>query len=238
MSYGVLEELRGGLIVSCQVLKEDGLDAYRYKGRKLFGKLFILAMAKAAELGGAKGLRIDGPPNLRAVKEVTRLPVIGIYKRRYPGYDVYITPTYREAEAVAKAGAEIIALDFTERPRPRGEKAEEIVKRLKNEYGVLVMADISTFKEGLRAYEAGVDLVATTLSGYTSYTRPKEGPDLELVRELASAIDVPVVAEGRIRCPEDALNALKAGAYAVVVGTAITRPHKIVESFVKKMKEF
>jgi len=238
VSRDVLARIKGGLIVSCQLLEEDKLDIYEYKGRKIFDLYFILAMAKSAEIGGAKGLRIDKPDNIRAVKEVVNLPVIGIYKRKYPGYKVYITPTYEEAKAVAEAGADIVAMDFTRRVRPKGEKAEDILKRIKREYDVLIMADISTLEEGKRAYEAGADLIATTLSGYTAYTKPPKGPDLALIRELTESVEAPIVAEGRIGEPRDALEALKAGAYAVVVGTAITRPHKIVEKFVKAMEEF
>jgi N-acylglucosamine-6-phosphate 2-epimerase len=151
--------------------------------------------------------------------------------RAAPGCeDVYITPRLADAQAVADAGADIIAVDATNRPHPEGTAADHL-RRVKQATGKLVMADISTEDEAMAAQEAGADVVSTTLSGYTPYSPQQEGPDLELVRRLALRLRIPIVAEGRIATPEEAREALDAGAFAVVVGGAITRPQQITRRF-------
>jgi len=224
-----LDRTRGGLIVSCQ--SEEGTPFHKTE--------FMVAFALAAKMGGAVGIRTNGPRYIRAIRRAVGLPIIGIYKRRYSGYEVYITPTKREAEIVARAGADVIAIDATNRRRPRNTELGELIHYIKDELGLPVMADISTLEEGLKALELGADIIATTLSGYTEYTKDKlrEGPDLELVRKLTAEINAPVIAEGRYWYPNEVCEALKAGAHAVVVGTAITRPHKIVERFVQEIKK-
>jgi putative N-acetylmannosamine-6-phosphate epimerase len=163
-----------------------------------------------------------------------QVPVIGIIKREVPGFEVYITPEFGDAQQVAAAGAQIIALDATDRPRPGEYGFPDLVWRIHEELGLPVMADISTLDEGVAAAGAGADLVATTLSGYTSDTSDRsDGPDIELVRRLSDTIETPVVCEGRIHSPKQAEAALEAGAYAVVVGTAITAPIWITEQYVK-----
>jgi len=142
-----------------------------------------------------------------------------------------ITPGFAEAAALAGAGATCIALDATVRSRPDGTTSADLIRRIHDELGVLVMADIATFDEGVAAARTGADAVATTLSGYTDYTPKTEAPDLDLVRRLSEALDVPVVAEGRYYTPDLAAQAIDAGAYAVVVGTAITRPHIVTGWF-------
>lgn len=220
----VLEALRGGLIVSCQAAGENPLT----------GADMMAKMARAAEMGGAVGIRANGPEDVRAIRAAVDLPVIGLYKQDHPGFDVYITPTWSAAGEVIEAGAEIVALDGTERPRPGGETLKDLIERIHGA-GRLVMADISTLEEGVRAAELGADLVGTTLSGYTPYSPQQEGPDLALVEALARKIAVPVIAEGRYWTPEDVNAALERGAFAVVVGTAITNPWKITERFVGKL---
>jgi len=233
---GVLERLRRKLIVSCQVNEEEPIYPIVYRGERLYGPRFIVALAKQAEIGGAGGLRIEGPENIEAVSSFVKLPIIGLWKRKYPDSDVVITPTYREAEAVVKAGADVVALDATTRRRPLGEVLGEIIKRIRREYGVEVIGDVSTLEEGVMAEEEGVDAVATTLAGYTPYSRLTAGPDLELVRRLSEVLSIPVICEGRVRNPDDAARAFEAGAYAVVVGTAITRPYLVVREFVKRIE--
>ena len=224
-----LDKTGNGLIVSCQ--SEKGTPFHRTD--------FMVAFALAAEMGGAVGIRTNGARYVRAIKKAVGLPIIGIYKRLYPGYDVYITPTKREAEAVARAGADVIAIDATLRPRPKNTDLQKLIHYIKEELGLPVMADISTLEEALRALELGADIVATTLSGYTEYTkdRLKKGPDLELVKSIAEEVKAPVIAEGRYWYPSEVCEALKAGAHAVVVGTAITRPHKVIERFVQEIKK-
>lgn len=187
------------------------------------------AMAKAAEMGGAAGIRANGPEDIRAIRESVRLVIIGIYKIQLPSYPVYITPTFESAREVAKAGADIIACDATLRERPV--PFEELVKMIHNELGLKVMADVSTKEEGLRAAEVGADLVATTLSGYTPYSPQKKGPDIALIRELARSLQLPIVGEGRFRYPWQVRKAFQEGAYAVVVGNAITNPISITRWF-------
>jgi N-acylglucosamine-6-phosphate 2-epimerase len=216
----VLRRLRGGLVVSCQAPATDPLH----------GPMFMAAMARAAVLGGAVGIRADGPADVQAVRQAVDVPVIGLWKQGAEG--VYITPTVDHARAVAEAGAEIVAIDATGRPRPDRSTVPDLVTGLRRTHRCLVMADVSTIEEGAAAAAAGADLVATTLSGYTPYSRRRPGPDLGLVAALAAEVEVPVVAEGRIATPQEARAALDAGAWAVVVGGAITRPQLITARFV------
>jgi N-acylglucosamine-6-phosphate 2-epimerase len=195
----------------------------------------MAVMAKAAQAGGAAGIRANGVGDIIAIRSAVNLPVIGIYKEDLPGFDVRITPSLKRAREVAAAGAEIIALDATQRPHLDGLDLPERIRTIHQELGCLVMADISTLEEGLNAEIAGADLIATTLSGYTEYSPAQDGPDLILVERLAEKLKMPLVAEGRIVTPEQAREALRLGAFAVVVGGAITRPQRITEQFVRKM---
>ncbi|AWV33421.1 MULTISPECIES: N-acetylmannosamine-6-phosphate 2-epimerase [Paenibacillus] len=210
-----------GLIVSCQALEHEPLH----------GGDTMAKMARAAVQSGAIGIRTNGVPDIVAIKKEVNVPVIGLIKRDIPGSAIFITPTLDEVKAIVSAKAEIIALDVTNR-----EERLESVKPL-IEYahlrGVLVMADISTFEEGLAAEKLGVDFIGTTLSGYTPYSTQQEGPDLVLIQQLSGSVNIPVVAEGRIWTPEDAAKAKNAGASYVVVGSAITRPQLITSRYVK-----
>lgn len=217
----MLDELKGKLIVSCQALSDEPLY-----GSETMGK-----MALAAKQGGAAAIRAQGVADITEIKKVTGLPVIGLIKQNYDDSDVYITPTMTEVEALIAAPCEMIALDMTMRPRPNREKMLTLVKAIKAA-DKLVLADISTIEEGVMAEEFGADAVSTTLSGYTPYSPQQKGPDLALVAALAEALTVPLIAEGRIGTPAELQEALKAGAYAVVVGSAITRPQLITKSFV------
>lgn len=220
------EELKGGLIVSCQALV----------GEALFGADIMARMAQAATQGGAVGIRAGTPPDLAAIRAVSAVPLIGLWKVDMAGFDVYITPSVLHAQAVAGAGADIIALDATARPRPEGASAGEFIQRVRQATGKDVLADVSTVEEGIAAQEAGAAFVSTTLSGYTPYSPQMDGPDLELVRVLAKQLHVPVIAEGRIATPEQARTALDCGAWAVVVGGAITRPQQITARFAARLK--
>lgn len=215
----VIAKLKHGLIVSCQADKSS----------PLYGPVFMSAMAKAAEIGGAVGIRANGPDDIKAIKSAVNLVIIGINKSQIAGYPVYITPTLELAREVAEAGADIIACDATLRERPIPFK--ELVKMIHNELGLKVMADISTLEEGLRAQEDGADLLATTLSGYTPYSRKLKGPDIMLIKELANKVTIPVIGEGRFRYPWQVGLAIKAGAYAIVVGNAITNPISLTRWF-------
>jgi len=215
-----------GLIVSCQASPGEPFDDPR----------LLALMAKAASLGGAVGVRVNGSETVTEVQAAVALPIIAIQKRLLGDGRVCITPTFDDARDLAGAGAQIIAIAATERPRPGGRSAADLIARIQGELGAPVMADISTFEEGLAAARAGAAAVATTLSGYTPQSPKQEAPDLELVRRLAQAVEVPIVAEGRYETPELAAEALRAGAWAVVTGTAITKPQAIVARFTRTMK--
>lgn len=217
--------LHGGLIVSCQALPHEAL----------FGPEIMARMAVAAEGGGAVGIRANSPADIAAIRAITALPLIGLSKVEVAGYEVYITPTLSEALAVSEAGADIVALDATDRMHPEGTTAD-FLHRVREATGKPVLADISTFDEALTAQDAGADFISTTMSGYTPYSPQGEGPDIDLVRRLASALTVPLIAEGRIATPEQARAALDAGAWAVVVGGAITRPQQITARFARALR--
>jgi N-acylglucosamine-6-phosphate 2-epimerase len=227
---GYLARLRSGLIVSCQAEAHEPLH----------GAHIMAAMARAAVEGGAVGIRANTPVDIRLIRQAVELPIIGIYKVDLPGWEVRITPRLEDALQVAKAGADIIAVDATFRPRPGFDSPAAYLQAVRQATGKLVMADISTFEEGLAAAEAGADLVGTTLSGYTSYSpQPadqRSGPDFDLIARLAPALQMPLIAEGRISTPQAARRALDLGAYAVVVGAAITRPQWITRQFVQALR--
>ncbi|MFF3954893.1 N-acetylmannosamine-6-phosphate 2-epimerase [Streptomyces sp. NPDC001890] len=213
------DSLRGKLIVSCQAPPGDPM---RETGT-------LVRLAESAVAGGGAAIRANEPEVVAAIVEAVDLPVIGLWKDGDVG--VYITPTVRHALAIVEAGADVVAADATDRPRPDGSTFAELVAAV-HEAGALVMADVSTLAEGVAAAGQGADFVSTTLSGYVPGTPKQTGPDLGLVAELAAAIDVPVVAEGRINTPGEAAEALARGAHSVVIGTAITAPTALTARFV------
>lgn len=215
-----LEMLRGGLIVSCQA----------YPGEPLRDPDVTARMTRAVVEGGARGVRVQGIGDIRAtVAAAVDVPVVGLWKDGDGG--VFITPTLRHVLAVAEAGAHIVALDGTRRPRPDGLSLARTIEALKAEHPVLVMADCGSLDDAREAEQAGADILGTTLSGYSGERPKTEGPDLQLIGEVAAACGRPVVAEGRIHRPEQAASALEAGAFAVCVGTAITHPTTITGWF-------
>ena len=220
----VLQQIKGGLIVSCQA----------EEGSPFFKPEYMAAFARAAELGGAVGIRAK-EPDMRAIHEVCALPIIGIDKVYLKGFDVYITPRFEDAQRIAAAGAAIIALDCTPRPRPDGFTMAQSVQRIKSELKLPVMADISTLDEAIAAEKAGADIVATTLSGYTPYSRKTEGPDFDLLEAVIRALKVPVIAEGHIFTLAEARAAIAIGAWAIVIGTAISRPVELTQRFVQAL---
>jgi N-acylglucosamine-6-phosphate 2-epimerase len=218
--------LSGGLIVSCQALPHEPLRDPR----------IMAAMAAAAVMGGAVAIRANGPDDVRAIREAVEVPIFGLLKRRYPDSPVYITPTLDDVRRIAEAGCDVIAVDATDQPRPNGEALAAFLGAIKRELRQPLMADVSTLAEGIRAADLGADLVATTLAGYTPYSRQQTTPDLLLVEELAARVTVPIVAEGRFTTPDQARQALARGALAVVVGSMITRPTHITAHFVAGMR--
>ena len=206
----------GALVVSCQADAGSPFDA----------PAFICAFAEAAVRGGAAGLRLEGTPNIAAVRAEQRVPIIGLIKRRGEG-EVYITPELEDVAAIHRAGADIVAFDATLRERPTS--VEALVEEV-HRFSRVALADISTVEEAEAALGAGADIVSTTLSGYTAYTPRLDGPDLTLISKL-EARGIRPLAEGRIRTPAEAKEALQRGAYAVVVGSAITRPEVVTGWF-------
>ena len=218
-------ELRRGLVVSCQAEGDSPFN----------DPVFIAAFAKAAERGGAVGVRVCGLDNIRATREAVRLPIIGLTKGHYADGSVLITPTLDDARAVLEAGADLVAIDATARLRPGGVAGDALVREVRARLSGAVVADISTHDEGVLAARAGATFVATTLAGYTPATSGEaaEEPALGLVASLARALPRVVIAEGRVWTPDQARAALALGAHAVVVGTAITRPVDIVRRWVR-----
>ncbi|OCT15537.1 N-acetylmannosamine-6-phosphate 2-epimerase [Paenibacillus pectinilyticus] len=215
-----------GLIVSCQALEHEPLH----------GGDTMAKMARAAVQSGAIGIRTNGVLDILLIKKEVNVPVIGLIKRDMPGSSVFITPTLDEVKAIVLAGADVVALDVTDR-----EGRLDAVKSLitcAHELGAAVMADISTLEEGITAEALGVDFIGTTLSGYTPYSTQQEGPDFELLQKLCARVRVPVIAEGRIWTPEEAVKALACGAVNVVVGSAITRPQLITERYVRALRQW
>jgi len=219
------ESLRGGIIVSCQAIA----------GNPFYHTGTMPLLAKAAEAGGAVAIRADGAEEIAAIAGAVSLPIIGIRKTEPSPDRVYITPAFEHAREIAAAGCAVIALDGTPRPRPDGLSLKELTARIHGEFNLPVMADISVFEEGVAAGKAGCDIVATTLAGYTSYSVKTEGPDFELLAKLTATLDVPVIAEGRFWTPEDVCKAFALGAFAVVIGKAITNPMAITRRFVSRL---
>lgn len=214
--YPIVEKLKGGLIVSCQA----------HDGEPLHGPVLMAAMAYSAELGGASGIRANGVDDIALIRRTVRLPIIGILKERDQLGRVWITPTVDAAEAIVAAGSDIVATHAT-REKPFGDRVEEIIDACHNRLNVPVMADCATLSDAIAAAEAGADIVATTLSD------SKNGPDFGLLERIVQSVTCPVIAEGGYWYPEQVVKALDCGAYAVVVGTAITRPREITRRYVE-----
>jgi N-acylglucosamine-6-phosphate 2-epimerase len=223
----IVESLRHGLIVSCQAEGDDPFNRPEY----------VALFARAAAMGGACAIRACGADSVAAIKQAVSLPVIGLTKGEYPDGSVLITPDFADVAAVLDAGAAIVALDATTRRRPNGLSGRDFLAEVRTRWDVPIVADIATLAEGAAAAAAGATLVATTLAGYTgSGPGRAEEPDWTLLKALVARVDVPVVVEGRVWRPDQAARALESAAFAVVVGTAITRPRVITRRFVDALR--
>lgn len=224
----VVEAIKGGLIVSCQALPDEPLHSSFIMGR----------MAYAAALGGAVGIRANSVEDIREIKTTVSLPIIGLIKQDYEGCKVRITPTMKEVDALVQVGVEIIAMDATNRPRPDGRSIAQVFSEVRAKYpDQMFMADCATYEEAVQAEKLGFDLVSTTMNGYTDDTRQTPPPNFDFMRRLVENLHVPVVAEGGIFSPEQLRQAMDQGVHACVVGSAITRPLKITQRYVKALEK-
>lgn len=227
----IIESMCGGLIVSCQVQKDD----------PIYTDDIVVKMAEAAKWAGAVGIRANSPEQIAAIKKVVDLPMIGLYKIWHDDTDVFITPTLEAAKQVWEAGAEIIALDCTEQITHEGNPAYELLPILKKEIPeAIIFADVSTYDEAKRAIELGADIVAPTLYGYTEATKHIEEPNLREFAKMCRDFkdEVYIMMEGHIYTPEDAMKCIYLGADAVVVGSAITRPHLTAKRYVDLLGKY
>lgn len=230
----ILQQLRGKLVVSCQA----------YEDNPLYGVDNMVTMAKCVLKGGAEGLRVCWPQTAIEVRKFCKAPIIGINKIMDPlNFDMYssvfITPTYQSAVEMIEAGCDIIALDGTMRKRPNGEKLADIVQRIKGNYPhILLMADLATVEEGIACAAMGVDILSSTLSGYTEETKGKSElePDYQLIKELKEKTNCFINGEGRIWNLEQLNTVWNSGADMVTIGSSITNPMKTTKYLIKNMK--
>lgn len=221
--HPLVASLKGGLIVSCQA----------YPGEPMRHPETMAQMALAAERGGAVAIRCQGLADISAIKGQVDIPVIGLWKEGHEG--VYITPTLRHALSCSWAGSDVVAIDATSRPRPDGRSFTDTVHAL-HDAGVLVMADCGSLADAVTAAEAGVEIISTTLAGYSGERPKTQGPDIELLKEVVRELpDHAVICEGRVHTPADVTRCMEVGAHAVVVGTAITHPTTITSWFVNAL---
>lgn len=224
----ILEQIRGKLIVSCQALPDEPLHSS-----------FIMSrMAYAAAISGAGGIRANSVADIHEIRKTVDLPIIGIIKQDYPDSPVYITPTMKEVDALMKEGVDIMAVDATDRIRPSGITLDDFYHQIRAAYpDQLLMADCSTLQECIHASQLGFDLIGTTMNGYTEASIKEAVPPLQLMQKVAQQLETPLIAEGHLDTPELAAEAMKLGAWAVVVGSAITRPQVITKRFVDALQK-
>lgn len=214
------------LIVSCQALEDEPLH----------GSEIMAKMAIAAEMGGASAIRANSPKDIIEIRKAVKLPIIGLWKQETEEYPVYITPTYQHIKEVLEAGANYVAIDCTNRKRPEG--LEEIFDKIRNEFPDKgIVADISCIEDVKAILQLKPDFFATTLSGYTEDSKGRPTPDLPLIKEIKDITDIPILAEGNYKTGVQAAKAMELGAYAVVMGGAITRPQNITSRIWNEIQE-
>lgn len=223
-----LNDIKGGLVVSCQ---SEGKDPFNSpEGIALF--------ARAAEMGGAKALRGEGIEKIKKIKEQTSLPLIGLLKSKFEDGSVKITGNKEDFKTLIEIGCEIIAVDGTFRLR-EGMSGPEFIRHHKEIFpSSIILADIATVEEAIACEQAGADCISSTLNGYTPETRKNiNSPNIQLIKNLCASVSIPVFGEGRINTPELAKKAMDAGAFCVIVGSAITRPRVITQWYIKEMNK-
>ncbi len=226
----ILDKLQNSIIISVQAMPNE----------PLYDEICINAMIKSVVAGGAQGLRVAGSRDVKNAKLLANVPVIGITKpAKIPtNYKelVYITPTIEDAKKIIEAGADIVAFDATSRNRKANHNLYQLIQFIKSK-NKLAMADISTFEEGIMNAYLGADIISTTLSGYTTYSKSSsDAPDFKLLKKLVATTNLPIILEGRIWTPEQVKQSFDSGAHAVVIGSAVTRPQLITKRFVKAIK--
>lgn len=218
----LLSRLKQSLIASCQPVENGPMDKVEH----------VVAMALAAVAGGAKGLRIEGINNVRAVAQATSVPIVGIVKRDLDDSPVRITPFLDDVKALADAGASIIAFDGTDRVRPVDRLT--LLKAI-HDSGCVAMADCADYESGIMLAKHGCTFIGSTMSGYIDVDLTPEEPDYELVAQWVKS-GLNVIAEGRYNSPERAQKAIALGAFSVTVGSAITRIEHITQWFVNRIE--
>ena len=219
----MLEQLKGGLVVSCQATEGTPMDTPE----------FIAAQAMTVELAGAKAIRAQGINNVARVVNSVKVPVIGLVKSFTTDSDVYITPSLQDVLALVEVGADIVAVDATQRSRLGGVTLQQFFLEVRKHTKVPLLADVDSLENAINAQTLGFDAVATTLNGYTDI--PSSGlPNLDLVLQIAKAINVPLIAEGGFATPNQVKDAIANGAWAVCVGTAITNPYLLTQHFINE----
>ena len=229
MKKSIFEIIRNGLIVSCQA---EGTDPFNTPDS-------VAKFAQAAFMGGAIAIRSEGLKKIERIKQEVELPVIGLLKSQFDDGFVRITGSFKEVEQLLEIGCDIVAVDGTFRKR-ESLSGPDFIDQIKNRYKCIVMADIASSEEALSCVKAGADCISTTLNGYTpeTYMKNNSTPNFELVQSIAKTISIPVIAEGRINSPIYVRQMLENGAWAVVVGTAITRPRVITQWYANEIKQF
>jgi N-acylglucosamine-6-phosphate 2-epimerase len=219
----VFDQFKGGLVVSCQATEETPMNTPE----------FIAAQAMTVEQAGARAIRAQGIENVALVVKSVKVPVIGLVKSFASDSDVYITPTVKDVLALVDAGADIVAVDATQRSRLGGVTLQQFFTEVRKHTRVPLLADVDSLENAINAETLGFDAIATTLNGYTDI--PSTGlPNIDLVLQIAKAIKVPLVAEGGFANPAQVRNAIENGAWAVCVGTAITNPYLLTKHFINE----
>lgn len=216
----VLAPLKNGLVVSCQVPDDTAINTPE----------FIAAQALTVLQAGAVGIRAQGVINVRAISLATNVPIIGLVKRYENSSPVYITPSVSDVIELEKAGAQIVAVDATERMRPGDQSFADFVTQVRLETDVVLLADVDSLESALIAESLGCEAIATTLSGYTEIPAPPL-PNIKLIEQIANRVSIPIIAEGGFSQPQSVKDALSAGAWSVCIGTAITNPYLLTKNF-------